>query len=104
MRENIVLRREIKHLRLRRKENDSTVTDLKKELDEYKSRNDGEVHKAFRKSEQKNRQLLGKLSEMKTEKDALSKHNHEYKDYFDKQTERMNALRNVNSNLSKKLH
>ena len=41
---------------------------------------------------------------MKSEQDNLTKRNHEYKEYVDKQIERMNALRNVNSNLSKKLH
>ena len=33
---------------------------------------------------------------MKGEHESLSKHNKEFKEYFDKQNERMNALRNVN--------
>ena len=40
---------------------------------------------------------------MKAEQESLQKHNKEYKEYFDKQTERMNALRTVNNNLNKKL-
>lgn len=41
---------------------------------------------------------------MKAEQESLQKHNREFKEYFDKQQERMNALRNVNANLNKKLH
>ena len=33
---------------------------------------------------------------MKAEKDNLHKTNREYKEYFDKQNDRLNALRNVN--------
>ena len=40
---------------------------------------------------------------MKAEKDNLHKTNREYKEYFDKQNDRLNALRNVNQNLTKKL-
>ena len=54
--------------------------------------------------EQKNRQLTGKLHEMRQEQDTLQKHNKEFKEFFEKQQERMNALRNVNQNLNKKLH
>ena len=54
--------------------------------------------------ELKNRQLEKKATEMRNEQDNLTKHNKDFKDYFEKQQERMNALRNVNQNLNKKLH
>lgn len=40
---------------------------------------------------------------MKKEQDDLQKHNKDFKDYYEKQQDRMNALRNVNQNLTKKL-
>ena len=58
----------------------------------------------MKKLELKNRQLEKKVTELKTEQDNLTKHNKDFKDYFEKQQERMNALRNVNQNLNKKLH
>lgn len=62
-----------------------------------------QIQKAVKKADMKSRQLQNKLNEMKAETTNLQKHNKEYKDYFDKQQERMGALRNVNQNLSKKL-
>ena len=47
---------------------------------------------------------MAKLQEVKTENEVLQKCNKDYKEYFESQTRRMNALRNVNANLNKKLH
>ena len=72
-------------------------------MEDHKLREADQIQKAVKKAEMKSRQLQNKLSEMKAETTNLQKHNKEYKDYFDKQQERMGALRNVNQNLSKKL-
>ena len=58
----------------------------------------------MKKFETKNRTLVNRMQELKMENENLQKHNKDFKDYFDKQNERMNALRNVNQNLNKKLH
>lgn len=62
------------------------------------------MQKAVKKTEMKNRTLQSRMQELKLENENLQKHNNDFKDYFDKQNERMNALRNVNQNLNKKLH
>lgn len=63
-----------------------------------------DMQKAVKKTEMKNRTLQSRMQELKLENENLQKHNNDFKDYFDKQNERMNALRNVNQNLNKKLH
>ena len=63
-----------------------------------------EVQKAVKRYEVKNRQLLTRVQELKAEQDNLQKHNRDFKDYFEKQQERMSALRNVNQTLNKKMH
>lgn len=62
------------------------------------------MQKAVKKVETKNRTLQNRVQELKMENENLQKHNGDFKDYFEKQNERMNALRNVNQNLNKKLH
>ena len=103
LRENIQHKREIKHLRKLRKDAEQAHAKMEKKLDLAKIKESLEVQKAVRKVEQKNRQLTAKMQEMKAEQESLQKHNKEYKEYFDKQSERMNALRTVNNNLNKKL-
>ena len=103
LRENIQHKREIKHLRKLRKDAEQEHAKMEKKLDLAKIKESLEVQKAVRKVEQKNRQLTAKMQEMKAEQESLQKHNKEYKEYFDKQSERMNALRTVNNNLNKKL-
>lgn len=104
LRENIEHKREIKRLRQKRKDADTKMAAMQKEIDELKARNDQDTQKALRMSEKKNRLLQTRVTEMKAEQESLQKHNREFKEYFDKQQERMNALRNVNANLNKKLH
>lgn len=103
LRENISHKREIKQLRQLRKESEAKQGKLEKDLEDAKIRETIEVQKAVRKVEQKCRQLTARIQEMKTEQESLQKHNREYKEYFEKQQDRMNSLRTVNQNLSKKL-
>ena len=104
LRENISHRREIKMLRQAKKESDQKITELRKELEQAKQSDSLDTQKAVKKLEIKNRQLTSKVHEMKQEQENLQKHNKDFKEYFEKQQDRLNALRNVNQNLNKKLH
>ena len=103
LKENIHHKREIKQLRQQRKDIEVKQSLMEKEHEDVKLGQATEIQKAVRKVEMRNRQLQTRLQEMKKEQDDLQKHNKDFKDYYEKQQDRMNALRNVNQNLTKKL-
>ena len=104
LRENIQHKREIKQLRQQKKESDAKLQVVQQELDDSKIREAAEVQKAVKRVDTQRKQLQTKLDQMKVDYEELQKVNSEFKEYTLREKEKIRALRNVNTNLNKKLH
>ena len=102
--ENVQLKRDLKQTQteLQSAKDSLSKNQEKFELNFIKAQ--FEKDKVIRELESSKRKLKVQLAQFKLENDELMKANNKYKEYFDKMTPRMDAIRHQNRSLERKIN